>query len=295
MTWNVRYFGHGAKGLRASAGWTGRLARAIASLPDLPHVVALQEVETRSLRAGLAPEPQLDRFQALLNAAARAEGHRRRYEALYFPAHRYALPTGPALYTTGLAFLVCDGVEVLQHNALAPFPITHVRPGRLSWLKQTRVAAHLRLAVADGAVDLFNTHLSLPAFLEVGPHRVPSRMGHGTNQLAEVGSLLGFMEAHRGGPHAVLVGDFNAAPGSPVYRAIGEAGLVDAQAAFTGRRADALRPGTARFMHLRMHLDHVFSTPAVRWRRFTQHRVDGAGAFAGLSDHAPKIGRLALE
>lgn len=256
-----------------------------------PDVLALQEVETRSLRVGLGGPTQLERFVDQLSHAIPG----RTYRPLYYPAHRYAIGDGPALYTTGLAMLVSDHVEVLDHNSEDPHAITHVRPGRLAALKQARIVAHARLGLGEQTVDLFNTHMSLPAFFEVGPHRIHSKMGHASNQLAEVDALQRVIDECRSGEHAVLMGDLNTAPASPVYNAIIDNGWVDAHALFTGHAPEQLaQTPTARFMHLRMHLDHVFSTPSVHWTDFKAHRVDGAGPFAGLSDHAPKSGRLVM-
>ncbi len=291
MTWNVRYFGHGTRGLRASDGWIRRVASAVAGMGQAPDVLALQEVETRSLRVGLSGPTQLERFVEQLSLAIPG----RTYRPLYFPAHRYAIGEGPALYTTGLAMLVSDHVDVLHDNSEAPHAITYIRPGRFSALKQARIVAHIRLGVEGKSLDLFNTHMSLPAFLEVGPHRIHSKMGHGSNQLAEVAELQSVIEGCREGEHAVLMGDLNTAPASPAYNAIIDNGWVDAHTSFTGAAPDLLgRVATARFMHLRMHLDHVFATPSVRWTDFKAHNVDGAGPFAGLSDHAPKSGNLIM-
>ncbi len=291
MTWNVRYFGHGTRGLRAFDGWIRRVASAVGGMQQLPDVIALQEVETRSLRVGLSGPTQLERFAEHLSLAIPD----RTYRPLYYPAHRYAIGDGPALYTTGLAMLVSDHVEVLHDNSEDPHAITHIRAGRLSAFKQARIVAHVRLGVGGKALDLFNTHMSLPAFFEVGPHRIHSKMGHGSNQLAEVEQLQSVIEECRTGDHAVLMGDLNTAPASPAYNAIIDNGWVDAHASFTGAAPDLLgHIATARFMHLRMHLDHVFATPNILWTDFKAHGVDGAGPFAGLSDHAPKSGRLVL-
>ena len=65
-------------------------------------------------------------------------------------------------------------------------------------------------------------------------------------------------------------------------------GLVDG--------ADPRAFPTAGFMRLRMHLDHVFFGNGIRCidlegtARFGERR----GAFAGLSDHVPLIGRFRL-
>ncbi|MEZ4234976.1 MAG: endonuclease/exonuclease/phosphatase family protein [Myxococcota bacterium] len=285
MSWNVRYFGHGSNGLRASDAWMRRMAWVFAAQPELPDVVALQEVEAGSLRGG--QQPQLDRFVALLDEALAAQHRAERFTGLYFPAHRYAVGER-ALMTTGLAVLVRDSLEVGEVQAAE---ITHVRLA-INRFKQRRIAARVQLAPKGGGpgFDLVNTHLSLPAFLEVGPHRVPHRMGYGSNQLREIDNLLDFVG--RPARPTVVAGDFNSRPGSPAYARMVEAGFVDPYAA--GRTPEEHEAvGTAGFLHLRMHIDHLFSTPGLVWPSIEAHSVDG-GPFQGLSDHAPKTGVLAL-
>src|SRR5690606_24214842 len=142
-TWNVRYFGHGLGGLRATDAWMRRIAEGLGSLDELPDVVALQEVGTRSLRAGLHPEPQLNRFLRHLHEVLDGRGVTKRYRGLYFPAHAYRLGPASPLYTTGLAVLVADDVEVLGRHAI--HDITCVRLASFERLKQRRIAAHVRL------------------------------------------------------------------------------------------------------------------------------------------------------
>ena len=230
--------------------------------------------------------PQLDRFAVKLNDALSANHHDERFVGHYFPAHQMAF-AGRRWMTTGLAVLVRTTCEV---DAAAHTEITHVRVAGTERFKQRRIAAKLRIRPRSGApFDFVNTHLSLPAFFEVGPHRVPHRMGFGSNQVAEVDNLLDWID-HDPNEPLVLVGDFNSMPGSPAYARLTAAGLVDAYAA--GRDpVEVEATQTAAFLHLRMHIDHVFSTPAVRWREVRAHPVDG-GPFGGLSDHAPKEGTL---
>lgn len=288
MTWNVRYFGHGTRGLSATTRRLHAIASAIAPAP--PDLIALQEVEDVSLRAGRGRGvPQHERFTDALHAALAARGSSRRYRAVYFPAHRYQLPVGPAVYTTGLQMLVADGLEIAAHNAEIPHDITHVRLPWFSRFKQTRIAGWIRVQGDHGSLDLVNTHLSLPAFLEVGPHRVPRAMGDGSNQVQEMRRLLSFVEGLGGDGRTVIVGDFNARPGSAAHQTLVDAGFLDAFAATTGK----LDHATARFMSERMHIDHVFSGPAVQWLGFDDHSVE-SGPFAGLSDHAPKVGHLRI-
>jgi endonuclease/exonuclease/phosphatase family metal-dependent hydrolase len=288
MSWNVRYFGHGTRGLRSTRGWMRKVASALGSRESLPDVIALQEVETSSLRGGLRGKPQLDRFQAMLHEIVGSTDH---YRGVHFPSHRYAVG-GTSLYTQGLAVLLGPGVELEHHDV---HDITHVRLSAFERVKQRRIAAHLRLRVRGAApIDLFNTHLSLPAFFEVGLHRIADRMGFGSNQLHEASTLRSIVEDVSNG-RAIVVGDFNSMPGSPVYDHLCGASLRDAYAESHGLSlAELLEQSTAGFFHKRMHIDHVFSSPGVHWLDFEDHSYDRAGPFAGLSDHAPKVGRFSL-
>jgi endonuclease/exonuclease/phosphatase family metal-dependent hydrolase len=108
-------------------------------------------------------------------------------------------------------------------------------------------------------------------------------MGYGSNQLTEVRAVLDMVAQRSGGWPTVIVGDFNSQPGSPVYQAMLAAGVVDIYAG-----QDAL--STARFAHLRVHLDHIFATPSLEWAGCA---VLGA-PFSALSDHAPKVATLRL-
>lgn len=265
MTWNVRYFSHASRGAWASARQLERVADALAALDPRPDAVALQELEDGSVRAG--PVPQL---AALLHALER-RGFRCR--GRYFPAHRYG-----SLYTTGLAWLLpADGPPVEWSSG----EITHVRLPAFSKLKQRRIVAGARFTPPgwDRPLDLFNTHLSLPAFFEPGSMRVVERMGAGSNQLAEVGSLLRFV----GAPDrpAVVVGDLNSEPGSPVHARFASAGWA---------RVEPDAPSAA-FFHLRLRLDHAFVSPGIVATDVVRGSVD-EGPFAGLSDHAPVLATL---
>ncbi|MCB9742833.1 MAG: endonuclease/exonuclease/phosphatase family protein [Alphaproteobacteria bacterium] len=293
MTWNVRYFGHGTGGVRATEAWIRRVAEAIAALDPLPDVLALQEVEQTSIRGGLGAATQIERFAQALHEAMGARGVERTFRPLYYPAHRYALPVVPPLYTTGLAVLVADHLEVEDHNSDEPCEITHVRVPWTAPFKQRRIAAHVRVRSPESGqtLDLFNTHLSLPAFFHGGfhLHRIAHRMGHGANQVAEIEALLDRIARRRGEGDAVIVGDFNSAPNTPAYQALLDRGWVDAFAPHEEPRA-----GTARFWRWRMHIDHVFSTPGVEWLHTHTHGIDDDGPFLGLSDHSPKLGTLRL-
>ena len=274
MTWNVRYFAHGTRGLVTTAAHLRRTAWALAAHDPLPDVLALQEVEHGSRRGG--SRPQLDAFVEALHAALDAQRRPTRFQGLYFPVHRYQLGD-TSLYTTGLAVLVRDGIAI---GTTATDDVTAYRLPWFARFKQRRMAVRVEVRPPDWHQDLVvcNTHLSLPAFFEVGPTRVPERMGYGSNQLAEVDGVLRALDSTR---PTVVAGDFNALPGSPAYARIRAAGWSDGP-------VDHSRP-TAGFLHHRMHIDHVFGSAAVR---LSDVRV--VTSLAPLSDHAPKLARVEL-
>ena len=304
LSYNVRYFGHSTRGIASTAKAMGAIARAIALLDPLPEILCFQEVETSSLRSTLAHpvsragETQLERFVGMLHAALALRGLRDVYAAHYFPAHAYRIARGAEVYTTGLAVLAHESCVVDHHNARAPADITHRRMHPIPHLKQTRICAHVRFRrKREPPIDLFNTHMSLPSTLSRAFWVEPKRMGWGPNQLEEAKNLARFVDAHRASDRFVIVGDFNSLPGSPVYRYLtGECEFTDAFALHQGMDEEALvKWPTAGFLRMRMHLDHVFSGPALRWVDFdgTTRFGDREGAFRGLSDHTPIIGRCA--
>ena len=318
MTYNVRYFGHGTRGVMSTYAGLRRIAASVARMDRPLDVVCLQEVEARSLRSSLVTlrargssagrgATMLEVLQEELDVALRRAGKPWRYGGTYFPAHRYRLMGRFDLYTTGLAMLVRAPIVATAHQLAAD--ITHRRGVRR--LKQTRICAHMTLEVPatgrgnhghDGAtLDLFNTHMSLPGpfYPEFWTRR--ERLGFGPNQLVEARRLVEAINAARRGQHVVLVGDFNSLPGSPVDRLLkNEAGLVDALAAANGLTGERLRAwSTAGFMKKRMNIDRIYSSPQVRWLDFEGSRpFDGrdglSNRFAGLSDHVPLVGTLQL-
>jgi endonuclease/exonuclease/phosphatase family metal-dependent hydrolase len=167
--------------------------------------------------------------------------------------------------------------------------------------KQSRICAHMRLVrPEDGsAFHLFNTHLSLPTPFSREFWSTKEKMGCGINQLQEARKLVGLMGEHSGGEPFIVCGDFNTPPASPVFRYLtDEAGLTCAQAAVGQIDVRSTRGfPTAGFMHMRMHLDHVFSSRSVRWLDMAETRPfgDEGSRFHGLSDHMPLIARFALE
>jgi len=301
MSYNVRYFGHALRGLASTRRSKLGIARGIATLDPAPDVICLQEVETSSLRANIAArkprgETQLESFMDALSQAW--GGAACPYEALYFRAHTYGPARWP-IYTTGLAVLVnTRSADITSHNAHAPQSITH-HVSQLRGLKQSRICAHVRVTPrGGGALHVFNTHLSLPSVFAKEFWDESAKMGLGPNQLAEARSLARFVAQGAEDEPLVVMGDFNAAPATPVFRELVDAhGWESAQAA-AGIINPLRRDGfaTAGFTRLRMHLDHVFGANGVRFldMRDTAHFDDRASPFHGLSDHSPQLATLAI-
>ncbi len=300
VSYNVRYFGHGLKGLASTTESKRKIAAALASLSPLADVIALQEIETRSLRATIArrdaprDETQLSAFLRHLDAALAPREHEARYRPLYFPAHEYRVGE-LCLYTTGLAVLVnTRTLDVVEDNSAAPVDVTEVRAPIPRAVKQTRIVAHARLEDAHGRrLHVFNTHLSLPTFWAREYWSQDAKMGFGANQLAEARRAVEYARATAAGEPFIVLGDFNSSPASLVYRYLTEqARLIGAQAAL--RQIDPTsRDGwaTAGFMRMRMHLDHVFGADGVEFESLddTLPFGDATSRFHGLSDHAPLV------
>ncbi len=305
MSYNVRYFGHALRGLASTRRPKRGIAARLAGLSPLPDVVCLQEVETASMRANLAfrrREPdhtQLESFMAEVEAVFAALERPMPYRAFYFRAHRYGSERFP-IYTTGLAMLVnTDRLEVLGHNCDAPEAITHHHTLRFRDSKQTRICAHMQLRDGHGhELHVFNTHLSLPSPFAREFWTVKEKMGFGANQLVEARTLGAFVQRRSDGCPFVVCGDFNSAPGSPVYQYIThDLGLLGAQEALRVLDpANARAFPTAGIMRLRMHLDHMFSGGGITWLDLadTAPFGDRDGPFHSFSDHVPLIGRFRL-
>ena len=302
VSYNVRYFGHATRGLASTGAAMRRIAEALAALDPLPGIVCLQEVETRSLRSTVAHRgsaTQLERFMQMLSIALAESKKPDLYDAYYFPAHAYRLSAATHVYTTGLAILAHADFAVDHHNAEMPHDITHRRLHIVRRFKQTRICAHARFrSRAERGfepIDVFNTHLSLPSALAREFWTQPRRLGFGQNQLEEAKNLVRFVERERKSDRFVVVGDFNAIPGSPVYGyLVDDHGWKDAFAQrYRMSPSEMERWPTAGFMQLRMHLDHVFTGGGLRWLDFddTHPFGDRTALFHGLSDHMPMVAR----
>ena len=299
VSYNVRYFGHGTRGLFSTRGAMERIAKSLAALSPLADVVCLQEVENASIRSHLfhtedeqQPSPQADRFAAKLKEAL--DG-RAAYACHYFPAHTYKITDSTSFYTTGLVILVKNGLTVLTHNADAPADVTERRKAGAR-LKQTRIVAHVCVRTDEGqTMDIFNTHLSLPRAITTEFWTQPFRMGYGKNQLAEAKRVYEFIQRERRTDAFAVMGDFNSLPGSPTYRyLVNDCGLHDVYSLYHRLDERALRDHpTAGFLNMRMRIDHMLTGRGLSWLDFDDTRhFDQKGSFTGLSDHVPLIGRF---
>jgi endonuclease/exonuclease/phosphatase family metal-dependent hydrolase len=304
VSYNVRYFGHTLKGLASTRTSKRAIAQRLSRLQPLADVVCLQEVETSSLRSNVASrrnhpgETQLETFMGELEDCFGEAGQPFPYEAFYFRAHTYKFRSVP-LYTTGLAILInVRALQVDGHNVAAPEHITHHHVLRFRDTKQSRVCAHMQLSDRQGRVfHVFNTHLSLPTPFAKGFWSEKAKMGFGVNQLQEARTLASFVRRHSCGEPFVVCGDFNSAPASSVYKYLVEEARFQCAQELLGH-IDLLAPRrfpTAGFMHLRMHLDHLFSQ-GIHWTDLegTYPFGDLRSPFFGLSDHIPLIGRFDL-
>lgn len=307
VSYNVRYFGHALRGLASTVGPKRRVAAALSSLDPLPDIICLQEVETSSFRSSIIDrrkhpnETQLEAFMGRMEETFALQRREMPYEAFYFRAHRYKLWEF-SLYTTGLAILInTRRLQVDFHNVEAPHPITYHHVQRMKDRKQSRICAHMHLIRQEDErpFHLFNTHLSLPTPFAREFWATREKMGCGINQLHEARKLVALMRELAGNEPFIVTGDFNTPPGTPVFRYLTErAGLTSAQVAVGQIDPNASRGfPTAGFMHMRMHLDHIFAGQGVRWLDMedTCPFGDESSRFNGLSDHAPLIARFQLE
>jgi len=292
LTYNVRYFAHmhPIRGASSTRRGLHAIAEALATLDPLPHVIALQEVEGRSFRSRPAgtqdvhTDDQMTALSRVLDARLARHERPHRYLPHHQLAHRYGLQRMP-LYTTGLAWLVRDDVEVLDRDHRE---VTHRRRRSIPALKQSRLCLHIRVDWQGRTMDLFNTHLSLPAFFSPRTFRGPARMGWGFNQEREVESVVDFVSERAASDRFLLMGDFNSLPESPV-----EDRLRRSLAVRNPFPSEASTWPTAGFMHLRMRLDHVFAGSGLQLQDHVgSHPFGAPSRWQGLSDHVPLVGRF---
>jgi endonuclease/exonuclease/phosphatase family metal-dependent hydrolase len=304
VTYNVRYFGHRLRGLASTRGGKRGVAESLAALDPVPDIVCLQEVETISLRSRLVfrrshtEETQLESFMSELEQAFEKKPPPFPYDAFYFRASVSRIGNTP-LQTQGLAILVHRyRLKIDAHNCESPHNITYHHVLRWKDRKQTRICAHMRLKAPGGrAFHLFNTHLSLPTPFASSFWTNKEKMGFGINQLHEAKTLAAFIHRHAGSDPFIVCGDFNSPPASPVYRYLTEdARLLGVQRHLGQIDGSPRGFPTAGFMNLRMHLDHLFSSGAVRWLDLegTKAFGDKSSPFWGKSDHMPLIARFDL-
>ena len=304
VTWNIRYFSHAALGLTSLDATMRRIACALAQLQPQADVIALQEIDAVSLRSvggryrmrQLRGEPvsNFDRFIARLNQESAAIGGHT-YQAHFFPAQgeHASFP----LYSTGLSIIHQNGLHCVDHNADAPRDVTCRRLRVLAKFKQKRICAHVRLATSNGSTfDVFNTHLSLPAFFKPGNGPTGRGFGEADNQLAEVQNVLNYIGEYDSASRAILLGDFNAVPGSKVYNILAT-DFVDAHASHLGISPTELRNyPTGGFWRFRYRLDHIFCGAEVLVRDFEGTQPGRSDhPWSHLSDHSPLIARLSVD
>ncbi len=306
VTYNVRYFSHWLMGLASTRACARGITARLASLEPPADVVCLQELETRSLRSRVAyrgstgGQTQLELFMRELDLAFIERGTRSPYRGLHFPAHTRRIRHLP-ISTSGLAILVrSPELRVEAHNGEAPRDITCRGPGRGANGWQTRICAHATLVDAWGRrIHVFNTHLSLPwPYPRTLWWRLPSRLGHSPNQIREARTLARLVLRLAQGEPFVVCGDFNSTGSSRVVRYLTRrAGFRHAEQEIADRSATpSVATPTFGKMGVRLQLDHLFCGGGARWLDFDASLGfgDRRNAFAGLSDHAPVIGRLDL-
>ncbi|MBT9560227.1 MAG: endonuclease/exonuclease/phosphatase family protein [Myxococcales bacterium] len=302
LSWNVRYFSHATRGITSLDQTQRGIASVIAKMDPQPDIIALQELDDFSIRSVIGraggrskrgePVSNFDRFFESLNRESLERGGHL-YQAQFYPAqgHKGGLP----LYSTGLGILYRSSLQQVDHNGPEPHDITHRRISQLSKLKQKRICAWGRFRDGEQEFDVFNTHLSLPAFLKRASGPTGGRFGESDNQVKEIESLLDFVSRTSDLDATVLVGDFNALPGSRVYSTVAER-LRDAHATHIGAPPDHMvHMHSAGFMNLRYRLDHVFAGRRIQFHDFHDTAPYGrTHPWVALSDHSPLVGRFSV-
>ncbi|MEE2900754.1 MAG: endonuclease/exonuclease/phosphatase family protein [Myxococcota bacterium] len=302
MTYNVRYFGQSFAGAGSSQRSMRLICKAIAGLRELPDIICFQEIEQRSLRSHFSHESnfpgetQFDGLQRTLEHALEQENKTMKYQGLYFPAHAYRIGK-LSLFTMGLGILVSPHFHIESHNSGEPKDVTFRRIQSLANLKQSRICAHVRLrSPKDLTFDIFNTHLSLPAFATRQFWQHYPAVGYGRNQQKEVSHLAKFIQGTAQSDRYFIVGDLNAAPGTPSYKKLlMDTGAEDPFCSHLNVTEAELMKGwpTAGFLNLKMRLDHILVGPGITCHDLEDcHPFTELGRWSGLSDHVPLLGRF---
>ena len=163
------------------------------------------------------------------------------------------------------------------HAVMSRYPLTTVRSGPLPTLTGTiglerRAALWVEIQIGDAPMQLVSTHLGLLAL----------------EQHVQVEALLSsdWLGDLRCSPPIVLVGDFNAGPGSGPYRELCGP-LRDAWSVAEHRGPRRTWPAPFALMCL----DHVFVSPDVR---VIEVRAIRSGSARRASDHRPILAELML-
>jgi len=302
MTYNVRYFGQSLAGAGSSQRSMRRICKAIADLQQLPDIICFQEIEQRSLRSyfshdiNFPGETQFDGLQRTLDQVLELKNKTMKYQGLYFPAHAYRIGK-ISLFTMGLGILVSPHFYIESHNSSEPKDVTFRRIQAFANLKQSRICAHVRLRSPENLTfDIFNTHLSLPAFATRQFWQHYPAVGYGANQQKEVSHLAEFVQSKVQSDRYFIVGDLNAAPTTPSYnQLLADTGAKDSFCTHLNVSESELMKcwPTAGFLNLKMRLDHILVGPGITCHDLEDcHSFTEPGHWSGLSDHVPLVGRF---
>ena len=298
----MRYFGQSFRGAGSSQRSMRLICEAIAGLKQLPDVICFQEIEQRSLRSHFSHNPkyphetQFSCLQRMLDETLERTGNPMKYQGLYYPAHAYRIG-GLSLFTMGLGILVSPQLNIEAHNSSDPQDVTFRRLRSFAKLKQSRICAHVRLRSPENLTfEIFNTHLSLPAFATRQFWQHYPAVGYGRNQQREVSQLAAFINKTAESDRYFILGDFNAAPSTPSYtKLLQDTGAKDPFCSYLNVSESELMHQfpTAGFLNLRMRLDHILIGPGISCHDLDDcHPFTEQGLWTGLSDHVPLLGRF---